>query len=347
MSTGEIIKRIKKYSIISFILPLIAINSCFFLYKALGDYKAYHNFNWNEDEKVVLNWDTEIFRPEIYKEKESIPTFTNCPKHTPIMNFILDEKILQFTQADFTEEVSSKFDGKNMFHTYTKTIEKQCIKNNLIYYFLLKNIPYLEKILLKSQLTSNTSGFSLIKNPYLYGEVSISRTARYFPATYIFKPFVILASITLLFYWINNLFLFNRLKKIGVLSSFSKTFLYFGSFSCAFLILHALFLGLDIESEIFAKIRRLIIILFIVFEICGQFFLTKSIYNNKQKLEKYINPVVLYIKVTFIGLVFFGTLISAYFLIWGDVPTNVKNILEWNYFSLLLVYYFLSRLIWR
>ena len=33
-----------------------------------------------------------------------------------------------------------------------------------------------------------------IKNPYFYGEVSISRTARYFPATMIFKPFIILSA---------------------------------------------------------------------------------------------------------------------------------------------------------
>ena len=48
--------------------------------------------------------------------------------------------------------------------------------------------------------------------PYFDGEVSISRTARYFPAYLIFKPAMIITSFLLIRYW-----LFNReiIKKMG------------------------------------------------------------------------------------------------------------------------------------
>ena len=102
----------------------------------------------------------------------------------------------------------------------------------------------LENVLIDIK-SANPSVFSSIKNPYFYGEVSISRTARYFPATLIFKHFIILSSIFLFLYWKNNLNLFNELKNNNILNNFSKNFYYFGVLSCLFLILHAAFLGID------------------------------------------------------------------------------------------------------
>ena len=43
----------------------------------------------------------------------------------------------------------------------------------------------------------------------------------------------------------------------------------------------------------------------------------------------------------------FSTLIIFALLAWGDLNTNMKHVFEWNYFSALLVYYFLSRILWR
>ena len=41
MESELFVKKIRKYSIISLLLPLIVINSCFILYKFLGDTETY------------------------------------------------------------------------------------------------------------------------------------------------------------------------------------------------------------------------------------------------------------------------------------------------------------------
>ncbi len=204
----------------------------------------------------------------------------------------------------------------------------------------------MEKILI--HIKQNNPGiFASIKNPYFYGEVSISRTARYFPATMIFKPFIILSAIFLFLYWKNNLNLFNELKNNNFLNRFSKSFFYSGVLSCVFLILHASLLGLDFDSKLFGKIRRLIIILFILFELSAQIFLTRNLYKFRKELKKHIRSFIILIKITFIILTFSGTVIIFAFLAWGNLSTEVKHIFEWNYFSILLIYYLLSRLLWK
>tara|TARA_B110000116_G_C16699910_1_gene519259 strand:+ start:75 stop:677 length:603 start_codon:yes stop_codon:yes gene_type:complete len=193
----------------------------------------------------------------------------------------------------------------------------------------------------------NNHGYEVVRNPYIYGEVSISRTARYFPATLIFKPLIILTALMLLLYWKNNLNLFNELKNKNIINNFTKSFFYLGLFSSFFLMLHAIFLGIDFDSKIFAKVRRLIIILFIFFELSAQIILTKILFTFKEKLRDYVKSSIITFKVIFVIIVFFLTLISLAILILGDPSNNFKHTLEWNYFSFLLVYYFLSRLLWK
>ena len=195
--------------------------------------------------------------------------------------------------------------------------------------------------------TNYKSGFGEVKNPYLYGEVSISRTARYFPANLIFKPLIVLSAIFLFFYWLNNLNLFKELINSNVQNNSIKKFFYFGALSCTFLILHALFLGVDLDSNLFDKMRKLIIILFIIFEVSAQIFLTRSLFKFKKELKNYIYPSILKIKIVFVTTIFLITVIVTALLAWADLSTSFKHILEWNYFSVLLVYYFLSRLFWR
>ena len=58
----------------------------------------------------------------------------------------------------------------------------------------------------------------------------------------------------------------------NTLSNFSKNFFYFGVLSCLFLIMHAALLGLDIDSKLFAQLRKIIIVSFIFFELSAQIF---------------------------------------------------------------------------
>ena len=78
-------------------------------------------------------------------------------------------------------------------------------------------------------------GFTI---PYIDGGVSISRTARTYPAYLIFKPSMIITAILLVKYWTINNKLFqtfnNKTKK-------NYLFLTFGVMSAIFLIVHSIF----------------------------------------------------------------------------------------------------------
>jgi len=340
MQSAQFIKKIRFFTLISFLLPLLTINSCLIIYKFLGDFDTYAPFKWEIKKQV--------YTPSQYTSiQQDIDgwSFTNCPKHitknyaitsNDEISYILDESLIE---------------GKIKYYVKEKTNseDKRCLKNSKISFFLLDNFKFLEKILVDAKISFEIAGkgFSEIKNPYLYGEVSISRTARYFPATLIFKPLIILSAILLLFYWKNNLNLFREFKKQKIILDFSKTFFYIGILSCLFLILHASFLGLDYESKLFTKLRRVIIVLFILFELLAQIFLTINLFRLKKYIEKYINSTVLKIKILFIYIIVGITLIIFGFLVWGDVSSSLKNVFEWNYFSFLLIYYFLSRLLWK
>ena len=93
--------------------------------------------------------------------------------------------------------------------------------------------------------------------------------------------------------------------------------------------------------------RRLIIILFIFFEICAQILLTKNLFVFKEELKKYMNPLILKTKIIFVTTVFFVTLITSINLAFGNPSSVFKHVMEWNYFSYLLFYYLLSRLLWK
>ena len=67
----------------------------------------------------------------------------------------------------------------------------------------------------------------------------------------------------------------------------------------------------------------------------------------KEELKKYINPLILKIKIIFVTTVFFTTCIAFTILTFGAPSTAFKHILEWNYFCFLLFYYLLSRLLWK
>jgi len=323
MQSTEFIRRIRKFSVISLLLPLIAINSCFLIYKLLGDIEFYHNFNWNEKK---IEYKVNTYNSIISSKKKS---FVNCPKY----------KFKEYHQTIDNEINSVILEQGNI-------LNNKCVKNHPFIYSALKNFNFLEKLLLISK-TNNTSGFANIKNPYIYGEVSISRTARYFPATIIFKTLVILTAIFLFLYWKNYFNLFNELKNQNILNSFSRFFFYFGILSCIFLILHAVFLGVDFDSKLFSRARRVIIILFILFELCAQISLTILLLKFKEKLIKNINFFILKTKIVFISIVFVITSVSFVILVWGSPSYIFKNVLEWNYFTFLLLYYGLSRLLWK
>ena len=349
MISAELIKKIKIYAVASLLVPLIAVNSCLIIYSFLGyvgeNIAKYPNINWNV-EKIELSLTT------FYPKHSYVETFTytNCPKYKFVTHFITAnnqtlEEGIQENEVLINNLLKNK-KIKTVIHKRQKDVDVRCVKNHPFLYSVLKKFNPLETILLRAAL-NNPTGFSQIKNPYFYGEVSISRTARYFPTILIFKTFIILSSFLLFLYWKNNLNLFSELKKNNILGKFSKNFFYMGLLSCTFLMLHATFLGLDFDSKLFAKIRRLIIILFIFFELAAQISLTRNLFKFRGELQEYIKPLILKIKIIFLIIIFSITCIAFVILAFGDPSASFKHILEWNYFSFLLLYYLLSRLLWK
>ena len=80
MKSIKFIKKIKVYSVIVFLLPLLTINSCLLLYKILGNIDVYSAWGWNEKKieiKVLQN--SSIFK--IHSSVSLIESLIDCPKY--------------------------------------------------------------------------------------------------------------------------------------------------------------------------------------------------------------------------------------------------------------------------
>ena len=184
------------------------------------------------------------------------------------------------------------------------------------------------------------SGFTI---PYIDGGVSISRTARTYPAYLIFKPAMIITAILLIKYWISN----NKL--IGIVNNETgknKNFLIFGIASAVFLILHSIFLGIKFDHDLYKLFRRFIILGFIIFEIVAQTLLVISIFKVKEKIEKNIVKNVLFLKIILVSVLIIVAIASIPFLI-SSGHVHFKHALEWNYFVGVIIFYLLSFFFWK
>ena len=176
------------------------------------------------------------------------------------------------------------------------------------------------------------SGFTI---PYLDGSLSISRASRTFPQYLVFKPSMILTALFLYYYWNNNNKLVNNFNSTKINYKF-KTF---G-------ILSAIFLGIKFDIQIYKLSRRVVLLLFIIFEIIAQGYLVYHFYKLKIKLESYINKKVLMLKLILVSFLAVIGILSLPILVTSG-NTHFKHGLEWNYFVGVILFYLLSRLFWR
>ena len=183
------------------------------------------------------------------------------------------------------------------------------------------------------------SGFSI---PYLDGSLSISRASRTFPQYLIFKPAMILTAIIVYFYWVNNNNLVNKLKTTDINYKF-KTF---GILSAIFLAIHSIFLGIKFDIQIYKLMRRVVLLLFIIFEIIAQGILVYHFYKIKEKLENLINKKVLLMKIVLVSILASVAVLSLPILV-NKGNTHFKHALEWNYFVGVILFYLFSRFFWR
>ena len=189
--------------------------------------------------------------------------------------------------------------------------------------FISQNPSFLENTIFQVDQIGR-SGFSI---PYLDGSLSISRASRTFPQYLIFKPSMIITAILLYYYWKNNNELINKLYVTDENFKF-KTF---GILSAIFLAIHSVFLGIKFDIQIYKLFRRVVLLLFIIFELIAQGLLVFHLYKLKNKLDKFINKKILIIKMILVTILVVVAFLSLPTLVTKG-NTHFKHMLEWNYF---------------
>tara|TARA_B100001027_G_scaffold21633_1_gene12740 strand:+ start:6086 stop:6775 length:690 start_codon:yes stop_codon:yes gene_type:complete len=179
--------------------------------------------------------------------------------------------------------------------------------------------------------------------PYFDGGTSISRTARVYPTYLIFKPAMFLTSYLLVKYWLNNKkIILNYDKNIKHV----KKFIFFGISSAILLTIHSIFLGIKFDYDLYKLFRRIVMLLFIVFEIIAQVYLVLSLYKIKGLILNKINILFLRFKLILVSALIIIAIISIPII--GN-PGNkfLKHALEWDYFVGVISFYLLTYFMWK
>ena len=184
------------------------------------------------------------------------------------------------------------------------------------------------------------SGFSI---PYFDGSLSISRASRTFPQYLIFKPSMIITGILLFYYWSHNN---NLICKLRNTENFKYKFRLFGILSAIFLIIHSIFLGVKFDIQLYKLFRRVVLLLFIIFELVAQGILVYYLFNIKDKILKITNKKILLVKIFLVSVLVIVAIASLPILVTKG-NTHFKHALEWNYFVGVIVFYLFTRLLWK
>ena len=201
-----------------------------------------------------------------------------------------------------------------------------------------QNYEVLENTFLSVDMLGR-SGFSI---PYLDGSLSISRASRTFPQYLIFKPAMIFTAVMLYYYWSNNNNLINKFNS----SNINYKFKTFGILSAVFLVIHSIFLGIKFDIQIYKLMRRVVLLLFIIFELIAQGILVYHFFKLKEKISELINKKILILKALLVSILIVVAILSLPILI-DKGNTHFKHALEWNYFVGVILFYFFTRLFWR
>jgi hypothetical protein len=186
--------------------------------------------------------------------------------------------------------------------------------------------------------------------PYFDGGASISRTARPYPSWLVFKPAMFLTSFLLIKYWLYNKSVIEFFEQDH---KFKKKIVFFGIASAVALTIHSIFLGIKFDNDLYKLFRRVIMLLFIIFEIVAQAYLVATYYSFREKLKDYINLKFLKLKIILVSILIIVALISVpiislpgdYFL--GYNLKFFKHALEWDYFLGVISFYLLTYFMWK
>ena len=227
------------------------------------------------------------------------------------------------------------------------------IKSISIWIFIVPFVAVNTCLLLITQFHSlYPNQVEIIHNtfPYFDGGASISRTARPYPSWLVFKPAMFLTSFLLIKYWLYNKSVIEFFEQDH---KFKKKIVFFGIASAVALTIHSIFLGIKFDNDLYKLFRRVIMLLFIIFEIVAQAYLVATYYSFREKLKDYINLKFLKLKIILVSILIIVALISVpiislpgdYFL--GYNLKFFKHALEWDYFLGVISFYLLTYLMWK
>tara|TARA_B110000037_G_scaffold189540_1_gene221837 strand:- start:430 stop:1122 length:693 start_codon:yes stop_codon:yes gene_type:complete len=181
--------------------------------------------------------------------------------------------------------------------------------------------------------------------PYFDGGASISRTVRPYPTWLIFKPAMFLTSFLLIKYWYCNKDIIANFNKDH---KYINKIIFFGVGSALALIIHSIFLGIKFDNDLYKLFRRVIMLLFIIFEVTAQAYLVAAFYSFKDKLSLHINLKILKAKLILVSLLIIVAIICVPIISWpGDKFKFLKHLLEWDYFLGVITFYLLTFFMWK
>ena len=169
--------------------------------------------------------------------------------------------------------------------------------------------------------------------PNFEGCTSISRVGRYEPVKYFFKPMMYFYALSIFFFW--NIFL----QEIKIIRIKSKYLIILTFITVIFLCLYITFLG---ESKVYSFFKRIGIYFYILSIVMLQFSSNKMLIKNKNKLSKFFNYKIVkfnYFLSSF--LVVSGLILLPILIIKIDAFPQIKNIISWNYFLLIQLFFLL------
>ncbi len=334
-----------------FLIPTIALIGSLIFHNAIVAFNFQHEKNYTftkqlPGEKVKFEC----------KEKNSFCeniTFERVNKLNKCNKYIISRSTVTETGEllDFNNElnldrrkISQKLNQKVFLeYSISDQLSKNCISNTK-WIRLYNFIPSIfEKFYFFRLGKKINMGTATTVNPIIYGETSISNIVKRYPVKMLFKPLMYVSVILMIAYWYLNNLVFNKLTTRNQ----NNKFFVLGVLSAIFLLLHVIFLGWNFETELFKKGRRYFVVFFILFEVLAQAYLIRDIFKKKMIISKFLNNTVLILKVIFVISICLSTLAIVIILLVADLSDEVDYILEWNYFLILLLFYFLSSIMWK
>ena len=167
--------------------------------------------------------------------------------------------------------------------------------------------------------------------PFIDGKASVSQIGRGEKTIKIFKSgFSLYILISILFYVkISDFFILNGIK---------NKFKFYGILANFFLLIYIIALGR--EGSTFETLRRLAIIFYITNIYINHIYLIKILKLLRSERKLQFNRIYLII---FYTIITFMTILIIIGLPWVNplfkYPNQLKNIVEWNYFLLTIIYY--------